>query len=49
MHEPRAATPWDAVRVREVADRIAPDTASTMEREGDWPRLSSDGLVLDVL
>jgi hypothetical protein len=43
MHEPPTATPWDAVRVKEVADRIASDTAAVAERDGFWPRHPLDG------
>ncbi len=36
-HEPVTATPWDASRAKEVADRIASDTASACRPDGSWP------------
>src|SRR4051812_43866354 len=44
MHEPVTSTPWDAARAKEVADRIASDTAATSKRDGSWPLHSLDGV-----
>ena len=44
MHEPLAATPWDPARVKEVAARIASDTAAACERDGSWPPHPLDGV-----
>ena len=37
MHEPLSTTPWDATRAKEVADRIASDTAALWAEDGSWP------------